>query len=174
MPVTEALKDCDCPAATIAAVGVIDTDSGPGAPLEVGLGGFGLAEVGFAEVALAPALPLLPAGAGSADDPRAPRLVTPPHEARHSTHRNEANLRVFVSASCPRRHISRVIARRPALLSGLKGGESVPGAGVASLLIGGPEKGQDCHVPAFARGSPAGAGRIAMAGRGRRTWTEVR
>jgi hypothetical protein len=151
--VTEAVKDCDPPAATIAAVGEIETAGGPGTPLEVGF-----AEVVLAEVALASTLPLLPAGAGSADDPRTPRLVTPPHEARHSTHRNKANLRVFVSASCPRRHISWVIARRPALLSGLRGGESVPGEGLASLLIGGPEKGQDCHVPAFAQGPPAGAG----------------
>lgn len=139
VPVTEAVKRCDCPAGTVAAIGEIETDNGPDAPVAVGfvlppVPPLALAPpVGFVPpLALATPLPLLFVGdrgvtgvRGVRDDPGPPRPTDPLHELRHSPNTSEANVKLF-RASCPRRQKYVDSCETTGFLSGLKGEGSLP------------------------------------------------
>ena len=120
---TEAVKACDSPADTVAAVGEIDTDSGPDVPLGVGLLGL-LGLVGFVLPPASPAalvlpMPLLPLAAvrDVSGDPERPRLAGPLHELTAKAPSNKANAKVLIRVSCPRRHNDVwVLTRQPDLL----------------------------------------------------------
>ena len=123
VPVTEAVKACDSPAGTVAAVGEIETDSGPDVPLGVGLLGL----VGLVGFVLPPASPaalvlpmpllLLAAVRDVSGDPERPRLAGPLHELTAKAQSNKANAKVLIRVSCPRRHNDVwVLTRQPDLL----------------------------------------------------------
>lgn len=112
VPVTEAVKACDSPAGTVAAVGEIETDSGPDAPLGVGLLGL-VGLVGLVGFVLPPASPaalvlpvplLLAAVRDVSGDPERPRLAVPLHELIAKAQSNKVNAKVFIRVPCPRRH----------------------------------------------------------------------
>lgn len=126
VPVTEAVKACDSPAGTVAAVGEIETDSGPDVPLGVGLLGL-LGLVGLVGFVLPPASPaalvlpmpllLLAAVRDVSGDPERPRLAGPLHELTAKAQSNKANAKVLIRVSCPRRHNDVwVLTRQPDLL----------------------------------------------------------
>lgn len=126
VPVTEAIKACDSPAGTVAAVGEIETDSGPDVPLGVGLLGL-LGLVGLVGFVLPPAspaalvlpmpLPLLAAVRDVSGDPERPRLAGPLHELTAKAQSNKANAKVLIRVPCPRRHNDVwVLTRQPDLL----------------------------------------------------------
>lgn len=126
VPVTEAVKACDSPAGTVAAVGEIETDSGPDVPLGVGLLGL-LGLVGLVGFVLPPASPaalvlpmpplLLAAVRDVSGDPERPRLAGPLHELTAKAQSNKANAKVLIRVPCPRRHNDVwVLTRQPDLL----------------------------------------------------------
>ena len=95
VPVTEAVKRCDWPAGIVAAIGEIETDSGPDTfvpdvpPVAVVL-------------AVPAALPLVLRGvSGVNDDPKGLRPAGPLHEARPNAHTNKPNFNNLIRASCP-------------------------------------------------------------------------
>jgi hypothetical protein len=121
VPVTEAVNGCDWPAGTVAAIGEIETDKGPDAPLGVGLLAFaGLELPPASPAALALPLPVLAAVSGVSGDPEKLRPAGPLHELTAKAQSNEVNAKSFFRASCPRRHRYVGAYDTTGLLSGFK------------------------------------------------------